>query len=854
MSVFIREGNIETMTTEVYTHPSANLDLFRKEVVTALRLAGHLQKELAHAVGINPQVLSRKLHGVKQAFPTHREVKQIIKTLASWDTISSQTDAIKLLALMGMKMDSFSYEEWNSPPLNRLEPAPHDSTPNITTAHAFLATPSPLPTPSTSLLGREQQIQMALALLRQSSVRLLTLLGTGGVGKTRLALEVAHTIQPDFADGVFFVPLATLHDVSLLPSTLVQTLHLTEPITSDESGRQNISSQEQMLKSFLHDKELLLVLDNVEQIPAIVSFIDDLLSHTPSLKIMVTSRTVLHLYGEYEFPVPPLEVGQLDQASDLEISSQLSAIRLFVERAQAINPTFQITKQNTATIAHICTRLDGLPLAIELAAARTKVLSLSTILQRLSAGTGQSLTFLRSTAHNTLQRHQTLHETLDWSYELLTPQQQRLFQRLSVFVGGWTAQAALTICMAEEHTATLDDALAQIETLIDHSLIKCASSAEEALEPRFHFLEIIREYSLGQLGKHAERAAIQQRHAAYYLDFAESVAPDLAGRQQSVALSLLTLEQDNLRAALTWSFEHDETEIAQRLCGTLGKFWEVRTQFHEAHLWIDAALKMTQTSPAVYANLLMAASRIALWEIACERSRELAQEALILYENNDDSVGKTMAIFQLGDAWHMQGEYEQATRYLEQSLQLLHAQKCWGPYAFALSRLGAIAILQGDFPLAWTHLQEALPLMREYSEPSLLNVTLVYLGVLALIQGDLRQSLLYLHEGLLLAQQIDNRYTLATDLIAFGCLLGMLQGPSYAAQICSAAEALFASLNTALPVAYQPLYTAFLGGLKAQIDESVWQAWWAEGKSLSQEEISSLVLTLSEAAAQNLEE
>jgi len=277
-------------------------------------------------------------------------------------------------------------------------------------------------------------------------------------------------------------------------------------------------------------------------------------------------------------------------------------------------------------------------------------------------------------------------------------------------------------------------------------------------------------------------------------------------------------------------------------------FWEARTQFQEAQHWIDAALKMTaETLPAVRAKLLMAASRQALWEIACERSRELAQEALALYEAVGDVAGKTQAIFQIGDTWHMQGEYTLATGYLEESLPLLREQQNWRVYAFALSRLGAIAMLQSNFFQAWTWLSEAAPLLREYSEPGLLNVTLVYLGVLALLQGDLAQSVSYLREGLLLAQHTGNCYMLATDLIAFGCTLGSVRGPSFAARMCSAAEMLFESLNTALPAAYRPLYDGYLGAIKLQTDETTWSAWWAEGKTLSQEELIALALAASEA-------
>lgn len=451
-----------SMSTEAHAHTPSNLDLFREKVVDARRQTGRLQRELADALGINAQVLSRKLHSVMQAFPTHAEVKQIVKTLASWDAITTQVEAIELLSLMGLRAESFSEQEWKAAPLNRLEPAPHSKTPGAISPYPIQSTSTPLPTPSTSLIGREWHVKMLLYRLRQPSVRLLTLLGVGGVGKTRLALEVTRAAQHDFADGVFFVSLATIRDAALVPATIVQALHLSGPLVIGDPGRQGVSSHEELLKGFLREKELLLVLDNVEQIPDIVPFISDLLSSAAGLKVLVTSRVVLHMYGEYEIDLPPLEVCTPDHGSDANYISQFQAIQLFVERAQTINPTFQITEHNAATIAQICARLDGLPLAIELAAARTKALPVPLILQRLAGGTGQSLTFLRSTTHNVLQRHQTLHDTLDWSYELLDLQQQCLFRRLSVFLGGWTLHAAQAIGIVEDRTATLDDVLEQI--------------------------------------------------------------------------------------------------------------------------------------------------------------------------------------------------------------------------------------------------------------------------------------------------------------------------------------------------------------------------------------------------------
>jgi predicted ATPase/transcriptional regulator with XRE-family HTH domain len=822
-----------------------NLDLFREKVTDARRQAGWLQKELAGALGINSNVLSRKLHGAKQTFLTHEEVKQVIKTLASWDAISTQVEAIELLALMGLRRESFSDREWNAAPLNRLEPAPQSIPADLATSLATISAYAHVPVASTSLIGREALVQALLDRIRQPAVRLLTLFGTGGVGKTRLALKAAHAVRYNFADGVFFVSLATIHDAVLVPSTIEQALGLSEPVTRGDPGTQGVSSGEDLLKGFLREKSLLLVLDNVEQIPDIASFIGDLLSTAPLLKIMVTSRSVLRLYGEHEFEVPPLEVCAPDAVSNVDYVSQFPAIRLFIERAQAVDPAFQMSENNVATIANICARLDGLPLALELAAARTKVFSLPMILEKLTDKTGQSLTFLRSTARDVLQRHQTLQNTLDWSYGLLDPQLQCLFRRLGVFLGGWTLDAVVAIGVGEDRTATLDEAL------IDHSLVKRMllekGSPDDWKEPRFYFLETIREYALGRLEACGEREDVQRRHANYYLAMAERIEPKLYGRKQSEAVSMLVREQDNLRAALEWAIERNEAEFVQRLCGALGMFWEARTAFQEAHRWIDVALKMTQeASPAIRARLLMAASRLALWEVACKRSRELAEEALAFYEAVGDDVGRTSAIFQIGDAWHMQGEYTLASKYLEESVLLLHEQEDWRTYAFALSRLGAMAILQNNFSQAWTWLNEALPLLREYSEPGLLNVTLVYLGVLAIVQADLKQSASYLREGLLLAQQTGNRYMLASDLIAFGCLLGTTRGPSYAAKVCSAAEALFASLNTAVPVAYIPLYSAFLGGLKSQIEEATWEAWWAEGKALSQEEVTRLALEASE--------
>lgn len=831
----------------------ANQVLFRENVGVALRRAGKQQRELAGALGIEPPVLSRKLNGLKQAYLTYVEIKLIIKTLAAWDAITTQAEAVTLLSLMGLRAQNFTGDEWQEAPLNKLEVAapPHSSLSTIDAPPLTGLLIPALPAPRTSLIGREALVQSVLSRLRQSSVRLLTLLGPGGVGKTRLAVAVAHEARKEFPDGVCFVTLASLRDAALAPSSIVQALRLPEPVAGSSADGQYHLFHEDILKRFLREKEFLLVLDNVEQIPGVASFISELLSSAVNLKILVTSRAVQHLYGEHEFIVPTLDVCDPAHLPALPYVALFPAIRLFVERAQFVNPAFRLTEDNAAAVARICSRLDGLPLAVELAAARTKTLPAQVIWERLSSGVERGSAFLRQKASDVPRRHRTLDDALDWSYDLLDPRQQRLFRNLSIFSGGWTLDAALAVCLHDVDAATEDTALDHIESLINQSLVKQVPFDKDFQvtypQLRFYFLETIHEYALRRLEAEDERDAAQQRHAAYFLSLAEQVAPDLAGREQSAALSVLSREQDNMRAALEWAIGHGEAEIAARLCGALGRFWEARTQFREAQHRVDAVLALPQSiAPARRAALLMVASRLALWQVACERSRELAQDALALYKATDDADGQTWAIFQIGDTWHMQGNYDLANGFLIESLRLFRELPNWRGYAFTLSRLGALATLQGNFSQARSWLNEALPLLREYSEPIMLNVTLVYLGVLALMQGDLTRSMTYLREGLLLAQHTNNRYMLATALIVYGCLLGTTRGPSYAARVCSAAESLFASLNTALPAAYRPLYDAYLTSIKSQIDASTWDSWWAEGATLSQEDAVTLVFLASE--------
>src|SRR6266699_3734280 len=401
--------------------------------------------------------------------------------------------------------------------------------------------PNNLPVQPTPFIGREQEVEECLQLLRRQEVRLLTLTGPGGIGKTRLALQVAAELSDLFPDGLYFVNLAPLRDPALVVPTIAQALDLQElaehPLLD-------------LVKAFLREKHLLLLLDNFEQVASAALQVAELLATCPRLKVLVTSRMGLHVQAEQEFAIPPLCVPDPRQLPEVVALAQYDALALFIQRAQATRPAFQLSHANARAVAEICLRLDGLPLAIELAAARIKLLPPQALLARLTP----RLTLLSSGARDVPTRQQTLRNTIAWSYNLLDVQEQRLFRRLAVFVGGCRLEAVEAVC-AEGDDAALQ-VLEGVTSLIDKSLLK--QTELEAEEPRLLMLETIREYGLEALEAHGEAAVTRRGHAAYYLALAEKAEPELGGPQQAVWLDRLEQEQENLRAALQWSLERGE--------------------------------------------------------------------------------------------------------------------------------------------------------------------------------------------------------------------------------------------------------------------------------------------------------
>ncbi len=433
-----------------------------------------------------------------------------------------------------------------------------------------------LPVQPTTFIGREREVAAVQQLLLREDVRLLTLTGPGGSGKTRLGLHAAAGLSDHFTGGISFVDLAPISDAELVVPAIAQTLGVKESPTR---------SMVEQLQAFLQEKLLLLLLDNFEQVVSAAPGLSDLLARCSHLKLLVTSRTVLHLAAEHEFAVPPLSLPDLNHLPDLVTLSQYEAVALFIARAQALKPDFQVSNASAPAVAEICTRLDGLPLAIELAATRIKLLPPPALLARL----GQRLAVLTSGVRDAPARHQTLRKTIDWSYQLLDAGEQRLFRRLSVFVGGCTLQAIEAICAALDTQTPAVSVLDGMASLIDKSLLR--QIEQEAAEPRFVMLETVREYGQEALAVSGEAEATHQAHAAYYQALAEAAEQAWNGPHQALWFGRMEQEHDNLRAAMNWLLEQREAEMALRLGTALWWFWYAQEHLHEGWNMLERALE-----------------------------------------------------------------------------------------------------------------------------------------------------------------------------------------------------------------------------------------------------------------------
>ncbi|NTU81291.1 MAG: helix-turn-helix domain-containing protein, partial [Chloroflexales bacterium] len=618
-------------------------------------------------------------------------------------------------------------------PAPQLDPAPAPS----------LAHPA-LPPPPGPLLGRSRELTALRTLLTAPASRLVTIIGPGGVGKTRLALQIAAELGDAFTDGVWFVDLAPLRDPALLPLTIARALGL-------EPG----AAPRETLARTIGLRQMLLVLDNLEQILAAAPLLAELVAAAPNLTLLATSRAPLRLVSEQLFELPPLELPPSQQPHALDT---YPAIQLFVRRAQAAQPAFALTPDNGPVVAQICQRLDGLPLAIELAAAWLTTLPPLALLCRLE----RRLPLLTQGPRDLPARQQTLQATLDWSFQLLPARERRLFARLAVFVGGATLEAAEQICWVAER----GDILTVLRTLVEHSCL--CQHPDDAGEPRFRMLETMREYAGTRLADDGDEAELRSRHAAYYLALAEAAAPQLRGPDQRRWLDRLEAEHENLRAACAWLHEARRPQEALRLVGALHWFWDRRGYLHEGRALTQQALALAEASPSEGGTLrrlrgwaLIGAAALAFdqgdWAAAAT-SAEAAREQ---FGSLDEHPGLTLALLRLAFGRAL---YEPARGHDLLAEARAHAAAAGDPWFVGLAHfVSAQAALFGaqNTVTARARMRDAMPALRASGDPYLLAHGLATSGSIELAEGNLQAAREALEEGLVTARKLGDKRSVA---------------------------------------------------------------------------------------------
>jgi predicted ATPase/DNA-binding XRE family transcriptional regulator len=720
--------------------------------------------------------------------------------------------------------------------------------PELTVSPASKAPARPrssLPLAPTTLVGREREVAAACATLRRpdgaATARLLTLTGPGGVGKTRLALAVATELTGDFADSVAWVELAPLRDPVLVPAAVAQALGIRE------DGDRPLA---QAVAATLAGRHLLLVLDNCEHLLAAMPLISELLTNAPRLMVLATSRTRLRLRGEREQPIGPLALPEDGgPTAPLAGLAGVAAVRLFVERAQAVAPGFALTAETAAVVAEICHRLDGLPLAIELAAARVNILSPRALLERLE----YRLHLLSGGPRDLPPRQQTMRDAIAWSYDLLTGHEQTLFRHLAVFSGGFALEAAewvggrrsevgrmlltgdLSSHLPPPTSDLAPDTLELIASLLDQSLLRVADGF--AGEPRCTMLETVREFALERLEASGDGDAIRRAHAAYYLALAEDIQARIHGPEGAVLLDRLETEHDNLRAALAWLIEEEDTELALRLAYASWRFWWMRSHLDQGRLWLERALALPDKGDAATIVLrpktLVSAGYFARVQGDFARAIGMGEHALALARQIGDTNGTSAAFHLLGLVATDQGELDLARSYHEAALTLDREAGYSHGVAYQLSNLGDVALAQGDVAAAAAFGEEALTIWRDRGDAWGVASALVLLGKTKIAERDERGAVVLLRRSLTTNAALGDKEIAARAIGEIASIAGGSGRFALAARLFASEAGLRESISAPLSPAERARSEQALSATRAALEDATFNQAWEAGRALS---------------------
>ncbi len=764
-----------------------------------LRTAGDLtQEELAERASVSVRSISDLERG-----PAH---------LPRRDTVQLLADGLRL---RGAERERFiALARGRSIPAAEVAPA---GTPSRRT----------LPYPPTPIVGRLKETAAATSRLLDSDERLLTLTGPGGVGKTRLALEVGHRVSAAFADGAVFVDLAPVRDPELVLSAIAQALGVG-------------ASPEVPLRTAVHDAlhtaRVLLLLDNFEHVPAAAVVVAEILAACPGVKVLVTSRTPLHIRAEREYPLGPLALPDTAALGDLAEMARVPAVELFVHRAEVANPQFALTVDNAVDVAGIVARLDGLPLAIELAATRMKILSPAALLARVEP----RLPLLTRGAHDLPERQQAMRATLDWSHELLSAEEQSLFRRLAVFAGGCTVDAAEFVggdagdepASRRRTTPLVIDLLAD---LVDKSLLRTADDLGE--DRRFGMLETIREYGLERLAEIGEEEDIRGRHQSWCIELAERAEPELIGAKQHRWFSRLAMEHDNLRVALGWAIGRQHAEPALRMCGALYRFWAHHGHYEEGRRWLEQALALDPGAISIpRGNALIGLGVMAYFQGDYDRAAALWEESLALFRELGHTIGIAYSHGNLGLVADAKEDYPQAIASYEQALALFRELDDSTYIGYMLHNLGLIAYFQQDYEHARTLFAESLSLARTLGDENSVALVLGNLGLVAFAEEDYPQALAYQQQALAGWRSVNNKPWLARGVEHFALIAAATGDGMRAARLFGAAAALREAFGTSQQPNDRELNERYIAMARELVGEPVFSGAWEEGRRMSLEE------------------